>query len=440
MVIASGPRPWIMGILNATPDSFSGDGLAGDAGAILARARQQLAEGAAILDLGGESTRPGASPVAEDAELARVIPALERLASEIDVPLSIDTSKPAVAEAALRAGARIVNDVSGLRDSSLAEVAARHGAWLVAMDNGWTRPGQASDGDIVDIVCGELRRLVAVAERAGVSRERIVVDPGLGFGKSAQESLALLAATGEIRKRLAPHLLLCGPSRKRFTGAVPGLEPHERLEPTLAAVGLAAYLGADIIRVHDVRAAARAAWLGAGAATARRRTRLVYIGLGANLGDRRATLRRAVDALARSGRVDAVSSLWETAPTEVTEQPRFLNAVAAVELPGRTAGAIVTQLKEIETALGRVSGPRYGPRVVDLDLLMFGDGREEHGGEVVVPHARLVERRFALEPLAELAPDLVEPRTGRPILDLLGQVADQDAIRVEGPRWWIGSS
>lgn len=439
-MIASGARPWIMGILNATPDSFSGDGLGRDADAIVARARQQVAEGAAILDLGGESTRPGSAPVAPEVELARVLPALGRLAREVDVPISIDTSKPAVADAALRAGARIVNDVSGLLDPALAGVAARHGAWLVVMDNGWTRPRPTRDGNILDVVCDELRRLVGAAVSAGVADERIVVDPGLGFGKSADESLALLAATGEIRERLRPHLLLCGPSRKRFTGAALGLEPHERLGPTLGAVALAAYLGADILRVHDVRTAAHAAWLGAAAAASRRRMRLAYIGLGANLGDRRATLRRAVAALAGAGRVDSVSSLWDTAPMEVADQPRFLNAVVGIELPHRKAVDIVSLLARIEADLGRAPGPRYGPRVVDLDVLMFGDGHEEDDGDVLVPHARLAQRRFALEPLAELAPDLVEPRTGQRISDLLARVADQDAVRVEGPEWWTGSS
>ncbi|MGH3032853.1 MAG: dihydropteroate synthase, partial [Gaiellaceae bacterium] len=240
-----------MGVLNATPDSFSGDGLDRDVDAIVARGRRQVAEGAAVLDLGGESTRPGSAPVSEADELARVIPALERLVREVDVPISIDTSKPAVALAAMRAGARIVNDVSGLRDPSLADVAARHGAWLVVMDNGWTRPPAERVGDIVEVVCDELRRLVAVAAAAGVPRERIVVDPGLGFGKTAEESLALLAATTEIREHLSPHLLLCGPSRKRFTGASIGLEAKDRLEASLGAVALAAYLGADVIRVHD---------------------------------------------------------------------------------------------------------------------------------------------------------------------------------------------
>jgi dihydropteroate synthase len=429
-----------MGILNAAPDSFSGDGLDGDADAIVARARQQLAEGAAILDLGGESTQPGSTQVPENIELARVMPALERLVGEVDAPISIDTSKPAVAEAALRAGARVLNDVSGLRDPALAEVAGRHDAWLVVMDNGWTRQPHQAGLDIFEVVSHELRRLVEEAVRAGVQRDRIIVDPGLGFGKTAEESLALLAATGELRERMRPHLVLCGPSRKGFTGTPLGLEPVERLETTLGAVALCAYLGADIIRVHDVRAAGRAAWIGSAAAAARGMTRLAYVGLGANVGDRRLTLRRAVAALAKAGQVDAVSSLWDTAPREVLDQPRFLNAAVAVLFRERTASDIVRLLAAIEADLGRSRGPRYGPRVVDLDLLMFGNGREERDGDIVVPHPRLTERLFALAPLVELAPDLVEPRTGRRVRDLLAGVANQDAVRLEGPEWSTGSS
>lgn len=398
---------------------------------MVARGHAQRAAGAAILDVGGESTRPGATPVPEDVELARVIPAVERLAVAGDVLVSVDTSKPAVAEAALRAGARVVNDVSGLQDERLAEVAARHGAWLVVTDNGWTQPRERA-GNIVDDVCAELRRLVEVARRAGVARERIVVDPGLGFGKTAEETLALVAATAEIRERLVPHLLLSGPSRKSFIGRALGLDdPRERLEGTLAAVAIAAFLGADVVRVHDVREADRAARLAAAAASARGEGRLAYVGLGSNVGDRRAALHSAVAALGRIGRVASVSGLWETAPVEVTEQPRFLNAVVALWSRLPSAADIVARLKLLEEVLGRRPGRRYGPRVIDLDVLAFGDGAEERDGDVAVPHAHLAERRFALAPLAELAPDLVVTPSLRTVRDLLAAVAGQDARRVE---------
>lgn len=249
----------VMAILNATPDSFSGDGLAADALALAERARRSVADGAAILDVGGESTRPGAGPVDEDVELARVMPVLRAVAGTVDATISIDTMKPRVAEAALAAGATIVNDVSGLRDAALAAVAARHGAWLVLTHNGHTTraAGIAETGDPVEDVVREIGRLEAVAVRAGVGRERLIADPGLGFGKPARASMTLVARLPELRERLAPMPILIGPSRKGFIGQALDLPVEQRLEGTLACVALAAFAGVEVIRVHDALPAAR---------------------------------------------------------------------------------------------------------------------------------------------------------------------------------------
>jgi dihydropteroate synthase len=246
-----------MGILNATPDSFSGDGLGADVAALVERARRQVADGAAIIDVGGESTRPGSVPVGVAEELARAIPVVEALRA-FAVPISIDTSHAAVADAALRAGASILNDVSGLADPDLPRVAALHDASIVVMHNGWVR-GDEGQGDIVERVAAVLEDLVAAAVRAGVPAERVMVDPGIGFGKTAAENLALIRRLGELRSRFARNPLLVGPSRKRFIGEVLGLEVDQRLEGSLAIVSLAVAAGADIVRVHDVREAVRAA-------------------------------------------------------------------------------------------------------------------------------------------------------------------------------------
>lgn len=252
-----GTTPALMGVLNATGDSFSGDGLGTDVDAIVARGRLQIDGGASILDLGAQSSHPRATPIGVAAELAAAIPAVERLVSELGVPVSIDTTEAQVAEAALRAGARIVNDVSGLRDPRLARLAARHGAWLVVTDNGWSRP--LPDGERpVDAVIGRLRQLVAAATAAGMDPARLIVDPGLGFGKPAAVSLALLRETARLREALRPHPVLLGPSRKGFIGATLGLGVDDRLEGTLACVAIAAAAGADLLRVHDVGPAARA--------------------------------------------------------------------------------------------------------------------------------------------------------------------------------------
>lgn len=258
-VLRFGDPPVVMAILNATPDSFSGDGLAADVAALAERGRRALADGASILDVGGESTRPGAAAISEDVELARVVPVLRALAGTADAMISIDTMKARVAEAALAAGATIVNDVSGLRDTALATVAARHGAWLVLTHNGHTARalGTAESGDVVEDVVREIRRLETVAVRAGVDRARLIADPGLGFGKSARASMALLARLAELRDHLAPMPLLVGPSRKGFIGQALDLPVEERLEGTLACVAIAAFAGAEVIRVHDVLPAVR---------------------------------------------------------------------------------------------------------------------------------------------------------------------------------------
>ncbi len=253
-------RPLVMAVLNVTPDSFSGDGVVADAPALVARVERLVADGADIIDIGGESTRPGSAPVPLEEELRRVGPLLRALDGR-GIPVSIDTRKAEVAELAVRAGAEIVNDVSGLRDERLAAVAADHGARLVLIHNGWelAERGIPDGGDPVDRVVREVERLAAVAERRGVPRERLIADAGVGFGKTPEESLALVARTDELRRRVHPLPLLVGPSRKRFIGHALELPVEERLEGTLACVAIAAFAGAALIRVHDVRPAARVA-------------------------------------------------------------------------------------------------------------------------------------------------------------------------------------
>lgn len=180
---------------------------------------------------------------------------------------------------------------------------------------------------------------------------------------------------------------------------------------------------------------------GAVSAPARWVSPLAYIGLGANIGDRRATLRRAVAALGGLGRVSATSRLWESEPMYVTDQPAFLNAVVGVEIAASGPDKIVHQLQRIEHELGRTASPRFGPRAIDLDLLLIaGSPVVSREADVVVPHLRLAERRFVLAPLAELAPDEIDPRSGRTIRDLLDAVSDQPAMAVEDAEWWKTAS
>jgi len=240
-----GERTYVMGIINVTPDSFSGDGLAGDAHAAARRAQAFVSAGCDLIDVGGESTRPGHEPVSEADEAERVLPAIRAVRAAVDVPLSIDTFKPAVAAAALAAGADIVNCVWGAMPG-IVDVAARAGAPLVVMHN---RASTEYAGDCVDEVIDSLERAAAEALRAGV--KRVIVDPGIGFGKTPDQNVAILGRLDEFARRLA-YPLLVGTSRKSFIGKITGQPVEQRVFGTAASVALAIASGADIVRVHDV--------------------------------------------------------------------------------------------------------------------------------------------------------------------------------------------
>lgn len=255
---AWGTRTFIVGILNVTPDSFSGDGLlaAGDpVAAALALARRMVDEGADLLDVGGESSRPGHAAVDGVAEAGRVVPVIRALREALpDVPLSIDTTKPSVASAALDAGAHLINDVWGVaEDDGPARVAAERGVPLVLMHN----RAEARYVALMAEVVADLQRAVERAVRAGVPWERVIVDPGFGFGKAPSHNLALLRELAALRVLGRPVLL--GTSRKSTLGKVLDLPPDERVEATVATTVLGIAAGVDLVRVHDVRANARAA-------------------------------------------------------------------------------------------------------------------------------------------------------------------------------------
>jgi dihydropteroate synthase len=272
-----GARTYVMGILNVTPDSFSGDGLLDvtrsddPLKAIMEQARQFIAAGADILDVGGESTRPGSAPVSADEELARVVPVVQALSSQFpDALISIDTYKAKVAEAAFKAGAHILNDVWALRaDPDLAGLAARKKAPVILMHNRSNpanvevreRLGKSYAGseyqNLIEDVKRELLQSVELAVKAGVAESHIVLDPGIGFGKSVQHNLELIDRLDEIRSLGYPVLL--GSSRKSFIGLTLDLPADQRLEGTAATVAVGITRGADIVRVHDVVQMARVA-------------------------------------------------------------------------------------------------------------------------------------------------------------------------------------
>ena len=250
-------RTLVMGILNVTPDSFSDGGQHLDAAVAVARARTMVGEGADIVDVGGESTRPGAPPVSAEEELRRTLPVIEAVAAELRVPVSIDTTKPEVARRCLAAGAVMLNDIQGLRDSAMIGAAADTGAAVVIMHmkgTPQTMNEEAVYDDLIAEVCGFLQVQAAKARDAGI--ETVIVDPGIGFAKHGAHNLAVLRNVGSFASLGYP--LLMGPSRKRFIGELTGAPADDRVSGTVAAVTACVLGGASIVRVHDVAACKQA--------------------------------------------------------------------------------------------------------------------------------------------------------------------------------------
>jgi dihydropteroate synthase len=259
-----GKRTYIMGVINVSPDSFSGDGLA-DAEEAIARAKRLASEGADIIDIGGESTRPASNPISADEEIRRVIPVVEKLVKEISVPLSVDTYKLEVAHQALDVGASMINDIWGLqKEPRLAELAAQEGVPIVLMSNQRDSPCH----DIMPAVISDLKRAIKQALSAGMPWENIIIDPGIGFGKTQEQNLEILQRLVELKMLGRPILL--GSSRKSFIGWVLDLSAEQRsnrvafvppgdqrLEGTAATIAIGIARGTDIVRVHDVKEMAR---------------------------------------------------------------------------------------------------------------------------------------------------------------------------------------
>lgn len=250
-----GERTYIMGILNVTPDSFSDGGDFVDIEAAVRHAKQMITDGADIIDIGGESTRPGFAELGEVEELKRVIPVIERLSKEIDVPISIDTYKAVVAEEAILAGAHIINDIWGMqKDPNMAQIAAKYQVPVIIMHN---QLGTEYNKDIMEEMCIFLRHSIDLGLQAGIKLENMILDPGIGFGKTAEQNVIVMSRLGELND-LGCAILL-GTSRKSFIGKILDLVPKERVEGTVATTVMGILQGADIVRVHDVKENLRAA-------------------------------------------------------------------------------------------------------------------------------------------------------------------------------------
>ena len=248
-------RTYIMGILNVTPDSFSDGGIFNSVDKALEHAREMIKEGADIIDLGGESTRPGHKYVDSYEELRRVIPVIKKLKSELDIPISVDTYKAQVAEESLKLGVEMINDIWGLRkDKNMASVIAKYKAYVCIMHN---QDNTEYDKDIMESIKEFLQDSVDLALKSGIKKEKIVLDPGIGFGKTFEQNLEVLKRLDEIKTLGYPILL--GTSRKSVIGNVLNVEPKERLEGTIATTVLGIRDGVDIVRVHDVKENLKAA-------------------------------------------------------------------------------------------------------------------------------------------------------------------------------------
>src|ERR1700729_3877195 len=372
--------PQLMGILNVTPDSFSDGGRHSELAAAVARARAMVADGAAIVDIGGESTRPGHVPVPEDEELRRIVPVLEALGAELDAPISIDTSKAKVAREAARLGACVINDVWGLqRDPGMADAVAETSSAVVVMHN---RDGADPAIDILDDVERFFERSLNLAAGAGVSFGRILLDPGIGFGKTRQQNHACIWNLDRFGRLGAP--ILVGLSRKCFIGGVIYAEGDRGLPGTLAAGTIALMRGASVLLVHDVieNRAALAVFMALKTAAAPRLAAKsrdngearVVLALGSNVGHKVNNLRRALRAIAGEEGIEltGVSRLYRTAPWGKTDQDWFVNA-CALGLTSLKPEALLERVKRLEVELGREPTERWGPRIIEIGLLAYDD-------------------------------------------------------------------
>ncbi len=408
---ALGRSPVLMGIVNVTPDSFSDGGRHFDASSAVAHAKALAAEGAAIIDIGGESTRPGHAPVSAEEELGRVAPVIEALARELDMALSIDTSKASVARAAAGLGASAINDVWGLqRDPGMADAVAETGSAVVVMHN---REAADATIDILDDVERFFARSLRLAARAGVPFGRILLDPGLGFGKTPEQNYQCIWNLDRFRRLGAP--VLVGLSRKSFIGRIVGGAPAERLVGTLAADVVALMRGASVLRVHDVAEHRQALdvvrTLAAAARPKLERTAdgraEIVLALGGNVGDKAGALRRALAALDDEPGIAlvAASRFYRTPPWGKTDQDWFVNACALARTDLEPE-ALLDRVKTIETALGRRPGERWGPRLIDIDIIAYDDVAMRTD-RLVLPHPEALNRAFVLVPLAEIEPERI---------------------------------
>lgn len=398
--------PILMGILNVTPDSFSDGGQHSSLDEALAHAQTMLDEGALIIDVGGESTRPGSDPVSEDEELARVLPVVRELASR-GVCVSVDTRHASVARACLDAGAAIINDVSGFSDPDMVDAVRDNACGLVVMHMKGEPATMQNDTTYTDVVCDVrdwLRDRVASLEAAGIARDRICIDPGPGFGKTPQQTLELVRNFQEFVRLGYP--VMAALSRKSYLGFAYGInEPTERDRVSAAEALMACELGASVIRTHNVAETAKAL---------EDLRPYVYLSLGCNVplvaepGEERdgkiAMLNQAITELCSlpDSQIIDISSFYESEPAYYLDQDTFVNAVVLLRT-GIAPKELLGYLHAIENSLGRVREIENGPRTCDIDIIDY-QLYVVNAEELTLPHPRALERDFVVQPLMEIHP------------------------------------
>ena len=400
--------PIIMGILNLTPDSFSDGGSYPTPEDAIARGLQMVEEGALIIDVGGESTRPGATPVTEEEECARVLDVVKALARK-GVCVSIDTRHASVARSALEAGASIINDVSGFRDPAMVDLAASCEAGLVVMHMGGDDPRTMQNKPVYEDVVAEVRDyLKAQADNLiahGVARERICLDPGPGFGKTAKQTVELMRNFHEFNRLGFPTMVAV--SRKSYIGEAYQIkDPKERDSASAAEALMACELGASVIRTHNVALTAQA--------LEENLRPYVLIGMGCNValvadeGEERegkiAMINKAIGDMCMlpDTQIIDIASYYESEPAYFEDQDLFVNTVVLMRT-GLPPQELLTYLQAIENSLGRVRTQKNGPRTCDLDILDY-QGYVSDLEVLTLPHPLLLERDFVVKPLLELLP------------------------------------
>ncbi len=401
--------PVIMGILNVTPDSFSDGGQHDSFAAALEHARHMVDEGAVIIDVGGESTRPGSDEVSIDEELTRTVEVVRALADE-GICVSIDTRHVDVARACVEAGASIINDVSGFRDRAMVELAASCDAGLVVMHMKGEPKTMQDEPVYDDVVCevrDYLKAQAAMLMDAGVARERICIDPGPGFGKTASQTLELVRNFHEFARLGFP--VMCAVSRKSFIGWAYKIDnPSERDEASAAEALMACELGATVVRTHNVAATAKAL---------EQLRPLVVLGLGCNIAlvgeddeqqeGKIAQLNQAITQLCSvpDSQIVDISSFYASEPAYYEDQDEFVNAIVFMRC-GVPPKELLGYLHAIENSLGRVREIENGPRTCDIDIEDY-QMYVSDSDVLTLPHPRTLERDFVVKPLMELRPGFV---------------------------------